>query len=116
MHDGHQLFEASNGNQGLELAVEKRPNIILLDLGLPDMSGLKVIKQLREWFQINSIIVLTALSEEQIKITALDMGADDFLTKPFAIGELRARIRVALRHLEIKRMRTNYLSNWRFKG
>ena len=80
----------------IEVGVRK-PDLVVLDLGLPDMDGVQVIKEIRSWSAI-PIIVLSARSSEQHKIEALDAGADDYLTKPFGIGELLARIRVALRH------------------
>jgi two-component system KDP operon response regulator KdpE len=95
--DGFKVVEAPNGREGLALASSHRPEIVLLDLGLPDMDGLEVIHRLREWTPV-PIIVLTARGKERDKIAALDAGADDYLTKPFDVGELLARIRVALRH------------------
>jgi two-component system KDP operon response regulator KdpE len=96
---GFKVVEAVTAQEGLSLASSHQPNVILLDLGLPDMDGLEVIKHLREWTDI-PIIVLTAREKEKDKIQGLDAGADDYLTKPFDIGELMARIRVAMRHLE----------------
>ncbi len=94
---GYRLLEATTAQQGLLQAVSQRPDLILLDLGLPDLDGLQVIHQLREWTAL-PIIVLSARGQEQDKITALEAGADDYLTKPFGVGELVARVRVALRH------------------
>ena len=88
---------AATGAEGLRLATLRQPDIVIADLGLPDMSGLDVIKRLREWF-VRPIIVLSARSQESDKVSALDSGADDYLTKPFGVGELLARLRVALRH------------------
>ena len=96
MH-GHSVIEAVNGQQGLSAILTHRPDVVFLDLGLPDMDGIEIIKQLREWSQV-PIIVLSVRHQEQIKIEALDLGADDYLTKPFSMGELMARMRVALRH------------------
>ena len=96
---GYNFVEASTAQQGLELAQEHKPNVILLDLGLPDMDGIQVIQALRAWTAI-PIIVISARDQERDKIKALDMGADDYLTKPFSVGELNARVRVALRHAE----------------
>src|SRR5437660_127349 len=93
----YRLVEADNGRQGLRLAAQHPPDLVILDLGLPDADGQNILQQLREWFQ-GPIIVLTARHQEQQKITALDHGADDYLTKPFSTGELLARMRVALRH------------------
>ncbi|MGZ3299057.1 MAG: response regulator [Asticcacaulis sp.] len=91
------LIEASNGSEGLRLASSQSPDVILLDLGLPDMDGVKIIQQVREWGR-TPIIVLSARSQDHDKIAALELGADDYLTKPFSAGELIARIKVALRH------------------
>ncbi|HLF28472.1 MAG TPA: response regulator transcription factor [Anaerolineae bacterium] len=88
---------ASRGEEGLALAAAQPPDVIILDLGLPDMSGIEVCQRLREWTQI-PIIVLSVRDSERDKVVALDRGADDYLTKPFGIEELLARIRVALRH------------------
>ncbi len=93
---GYKLIEASTGGDGLKLASEHRPEVIILDLGLPDMDGIEVAQQIREWSSV-PIIVLSARGQEQDKITALDAGADDYLTKPFGTGELLARIRAAQR-------------------
>ena len=94
---GFNVFDAETGKQGLvELGVRK-PDLVILDLGLPDMDGVEVIKAMRAWSPV-PIIILSARSGEQQKIDALDVGADDYLTKPFGFGELLARIRVALRH------------------
>ncbi|MDE3243185.1 MAG: response regulator [Nitrospirota bacterium] len=93
----YRLHEATTGQDGLAQAAARNPDLILLDLGLPDMDGLDVARRLREWATI-PIIVLTARGEEQSKIQALDLGADDYVTKPFSAGELLARMRVALRH------------------
>ncbi|MDD4922489.1 MAG: response regulator [Bacteroidales bacterium] len=93
----YKVFEAINAKEGLLQTTMTRPDVILLDLGLPDNGGLSVLKQLREWSTI-PVIVLTVQDDEQTKITALDGGADDYITKPFNTGELLARIRVTLRH------------------
>jgi two-component system, OmpR family, KDP operon response regulator KdpE len=91
------VFEAETGKQGIIEAGMRKPDLLILDLGLPDMDGVEVIKAVRAWSGI-PIIVLSARNHEQHKIDALDLGADDYLTKPFGFGELLARIRVALRH------------------
>lgn len=96
---GYSLIEASSGQEGLMLAATEKPEIIILDLGLPDMDGLDFTKQLREWCS-TPVIVLSARGQESDKISALDAGADDYLTKPFSTGELLARMRVAMRHAE----------------
>jgi two-component system KDP operon response regulator KdpE len=92
-----RLLEAETGEQGIRLAVQQPPDLVVLDLGLPDVDGQDVLKQLRQWLQA-PIIVLSARDQESQKVAALDNGADDYLTKPFSTGELLARIRVALRH------------------
>lgn len=94
---GFHLYEAVTGREGLAQAAARNPDIVLLDLGLPDLDGLDVIRRLREW-SAAPIIVLTARDQEQMKIAALDLGADDYVTKPFGVNELLARLRVALRH------------------
>src|SRR5215208_7984102 len=92
-----KVTTASRGKAGLALAVTNEPDLIILDLGLPDMDGVEVCSRLREWTQI-PIIILSVRDSERDKVAALDMGADDYLTKPFGIEELLARVRVALRH------------------
>lgn len=94
---GYTVFEAISGQEGLKAVITHRPDLIILDLGLPDIAGLKVLRQLREWSQ-TPIIILSVQEQEADKIAALDAGANDYLTKPFGIGELMARLRVALRH------------------
>jgi two-component system KDP operon response regulator KdpE len=94
---GYRVIEAANGNQGLVEASTRAPDLILLDLGLPDIDGVEVTRRLREWSR-TPIIVLSARGQEDDKIQALDAGADDYLTKPFGTGELLARMRVALRN------------------
>jgi two-component system KDP operon response regulator KdpE len=91
-----RLIEAETGEQAIRLAAQQPPDLVVLDLGLPDLDGQDVLKQLRQWLQI-PIIVLSARDQENQKVAALDAGADDYLTKPFSTGELLARIRVALR-------------------
>jgi two-component system KDP operon response regulator KdpE len=92
-----QVSEARNGQEGLALAASLEPELIILDLSLPDMDGVEVCKQIREWSRV-PIIVLSVRDSEHDKVKALDSGADDYLTKPFGIEELLARIRVGLRH------------------
>lgn len=94
---GYEFREALTGSEGLMKVGTDRPDLVILDLGLPDMDGLEVTKQLREWTAI-PIIVLSARGQEKDKVDALDAGADDYLTKPFGVPELLARTRVALRH------------------
>jgi two-component system KDP operon response regulator KdpE len=93
-----EINESSSGEDGVYQASIVHPDLIVLDLGLPDISGMEVLRRIREWSRI-PIIVLTAKDREEDKITALDSGADDYVTKPFSMGELVARIRVALRHV-----------------
>ena len=90
------LHEAESGHNGLSAAAALRPDVILLDLGLPDLDGIEVIRRIREWSQV-PIIVLSVREREDDKVAALDAGADDYLTKPFGVGELLARIRASLR-------------------
>jgi two-component system KDP operon response regulator KdpE len=94
---GFRLHEAATGKDGLTEAKAWNPDLILLDLGLPDLDGSEVIRQVREWTQ-TPIIVLSARDQEQAKVAALDLGADDYVTKPFGVKELLARTRAALRH------------------
>ena len=94
----YNYLVATSGNEAIMLAVSHKPDIILLDLGLPDMDGVEIIKNVREWSNI-PIIVISARSEDTDKIDALDFGADDYITKPFSVEELLARIRVATRRL-----------------
>jgi two-component system KDP operon response regulator KdpE len=101
-----RLIEAETGKDGIAKTVQWMPDIILLDLGLPDMDGIEVIKLLREWSKM-PIIVISAREQENDKIKALDGGADDYLTKPFGVGELLARIRVAVRHNVIQQSGQN---------
>lgn len=96
---GFRMEEALDGAGGLHLAAALRPDAILLDLGLPDMDGLEVLRRLRGWSPI-PVIILSARGQEEDKVRALDGGADDYLTKPFGTGELLARIRAALRRVE----------------
>jgi len=95
-HD-YRVIEADNARDGLRQAEDQHPDLVLLDLGLPDVDGLEVIRRLRDW-TTTPIIVVSARGREVEKVAALDAGADDYLTKPFSVGELLARIRVALRH------------------
>jgi two-component system, OmpR family, KDP operon response regulator KdpE len=90
------ILEAANGEEALSAAASEHPDIIILDLGLPDMDGVEVTRRLREWTQI-PILIVSVREQENDKIAALDAGADDYLTKPFGVGELMARLRVALR-------------------
>ena len=98
---GFTVYEAANGEEALNAVIADRPDIIILDLGLPEIDGVEVTWRLREWSQI-PIIILSVREAEQDKIAALDAGADDYLTKPFGTGELMARMRVAMRRLASK--------------
>ena len=95
--DGYRVLEARTGTDALAQAATRAPDLVVLDLGLPDIDGFEVVRRLREWSHV-PVLVLSARGQEQDKIRALDAGADDYITKPFAMGELLARIRVALRH------------------
>ena len=94
---GYRLFEAATGADGLVEVASRQPDIVIIDLGLPDMDGIDVIRRLREWSSA-PVIVLSARGQERDKVTALDAGADDYVSKPFGADELLARMRVALRH------------------
>jgi two-component system, OmpR family, KDP operon response regulator KdpE len=93
----YTLVEAATAREGLAQAASRTPDVILLDLGLPDGDGIDLTRRIREW-SIVPIVVISARGQEQDKVAALDAGADDYLTKPFGVGELLARLRVALRH------------------
>lgn len=94
---GYEVKETNCGQDGLREAAVYRPDLIILDLGLPDINGLEVLRQFREWSK-TPVVILSVKEQEQDKITALDTGADDYVTKPFSMGELLARVRTALRH------------------
>jgi two-component system KDP operon response regulator KdpE len=94
--NGYQVTQAETGQEGIVLAAQSRPEIILLDLGLPDIEGVEVLKRIREWSRV-PVIILSVRDRENDKIAALDAGADDYVTKPFSSGELLARLRTALR-------------------
>lgn len=97
--NGYRVFETETGQEALAKAEQLRPDFIILDMGLPDMDGLEVLKQLREWTKV-PIIILSVRDSDRDKVSALDAGADDYLTKPFSTDELMARMRVAQRHLQ----------------
>lgn len=94
----YKVYEAVTGAEALQKVIHKRPDLIILDLGLPDMTGIEVTESLREWSDI-PILILTVQEKEQTKIAALDAGADDYLTKPFGVGELMARLRAMIRRV-----------------
>jgi len=96
---GYRTVEAATGEEGITQAAMSRPAFIILDLGLPDLNGLEVLKRIREWSRAPAL-VLSVQDAEQEKIAALDAGADDYVTKPFSVGELLARLRVANRHAQ----------------
>ena len=94
--NGYEVHDAANGKDGIAQAAQCRPELILLDLGLPDLDGVEVLKRIREWSRV-PVIILSVRDRENDKIAALDAGADDFVTKPFSSGELLARLRTTLR-------------------
>lgn len=96
--EGYRLYESATGADGLVEVATRKPDVVIVDLGLPDMDGVQVIRQLREWTHV-PIIVLSARGGDRDKIDALDAGADDYVSKPFSAGELLARVRVGLRHM-----------------
>lgn len=106
----YTVLEAATGQEALVAADSERPDLVILDLGLPDMDGVEVTRRLREWTQI-PIIVVSVRDEEEEKVAALDAGADDYLTKPFGIGELMARMRVTLRRVATPDHETVYKSD-----
>jgi len=95
--NGYRVFDAATGHEGLVQAAQRKPDVILLDLGLPDLEGVDVLKRIREWSPV-PVIILSVRDQEQEKVAALDSGADDYVTKPFNSAELLARLRAALRH------------------
>ena len=95
--NGYRVTEAATGKEGIAEAAQRPPDVVILDLGLPDMEGVAVLKRLREWSRV-PVVVLSVRDREEDKIAALDNGADDYVTKPFSSGELLARLRVAQRH------------------
>lgn len=99
---GYQVIEAANANEGIQQVTAYTPDVVLLDLGLPDKDGIEVVRMLREWSRL-PIIVISARGQEASKVAALEEGADDYITKPFGASELVARIRVALRHAALMR-------------
>jgi two-component system, OmpR family, KDP operon response regulator KdpE len=94
---GHEVVTATNGEQGISQTAISSPDVVILDLGLPDVDGLAVCRRIRQWSEV-PILVLSAIGSEDRKVTALDSGADDYVTKPFGMAELEARIRAAMRH------------------
>lgn len=97
--NGYRVFDAATGQAGIAQAAQRRPDVILLDLGLPDLNGVEVLRRLREWSRV-PVIILSVRDREEDKVAALDAGADDYVTKPFNSAELLARLRAALRHAQ----------------
>ena len=97
--NGYYVFDAATGRDGVAAVAQRRPDVVLLDLGLPDMEGVEVLRRIRDWSRV-PVVVLSVRDREDDKISALDAGADDYVTKPFGVGELLARIRVVLRHAQ----------------
>lgn len=99
--NGYRVFDAVTGQDGLVQTAQRKPDVVLLDLGLPDLDGAAVLKRIREWSQV-PVIILSVRDQEEEKVAALDAGADDYVTKPFNSAELLARLRAALRHHQPK--------------
>ncbi|MFT8348668.1 response regulator [Clostridium saccharoperbutylacetonicum] len=112
---GFNYIETEKGIEAIALSMSHKPDLIILDLGLPDIDGIEVVKQVREWSKV-PIIIVSARENERQKIEALDKGADDYLTKPFGIGELLARIRVSLRHSAISNNENESTGTFNVKG
>jgi two-component system KDP operon response regulator KdpE len=98
--EGYRVVEAATAAEALDQIAAQRPDVVVLDLGLPDRDGVEVIREVREWSPV-PIVVLSVRDRESDKVSALEAGADDYLTKPFGVGELMARLRVALRHASV---------------
>ena len=107
---GYRVIEAASANEGIQQATAYTPDVVLLDLGLPDNDGIEVVKLLREWSTM-PILIISARGQEESKVAALDVGADDYITKPFGASALTARIRVALRHAALMRDTTTTTFN-----
>jgi two-component system KDP operon response regulator KdpE len=97
--NGYRVLDAATGEDGIAQAAQRKPDIVLLDLGLPDLDGVTVVKRLREWSRV-PVVILSVRDSEDDKVAALDAGADDYVTKPFSSAELLARLRAALRHAQ----------------
>lgn len=100
--EGYEVAEAVSVSDGVRATIEAHPNLVILDLGLPDGSGLDFVKQVREWSRV-PIIVLTVMDDEETKVRLLEAGADDYVTKPFGVAELIARVKVAFRHAQTEK-------------
>src|SRR5262249_2858371 len=107
--NGYHVIEAATGEEGISRAIEYQPNLVLLDLGLPDIDGVAVLRRIREWSQV-PILVVSVRNREDEKIRALDSGANDYITKPFSTGELLARLRVVRRYLQKPANQTTFTS------
>ena len=107
--EGYRVVESATGRRGVIDAGTHKPDLVIVDLGLPDLDGIEVVKRIREWSPV-PILILSARIHERSKVDALDAGADDYVTKPFGMGELLARVRVALRHAARSRVGTNILA------
>ncbi len=114
MANEYKVIECSTGKEAISLIPSHCPDVVLLDLGLPDMDGLTVLKEVRQWSEI-PIIIVSARGDEKSKVQALDLGADDYITKPFGTSELLARIRTAIRH-NIKSETVNNISSSTFRA
>ncbi|PJI08401.1 MULTISPECIES: response regulator [Clostridium] len=112
---GYKCIETDKGNEAIALSMSNNPDIIILDLGLPDIDGIEVVKKIREWSK-TPIIIVSARDNEHQKVEALDKGADDYLTKPFGISELLARIRVSLRHVKINKKEDKDLESFKVRN
>lgn len=112
---GYRILESSNGSDALALVMSYNPEIIILDLGLPDMDGIEVIRRIRQ-FKETPIIIVSARGQDRDKIDALDLGADDYITKPFSMGELLARVRVLLRRASRNKDIENVINNYSVDG
>lgn len=111
--NGFEVFEAGNGEDGIGETARCNPDLVLLDLGLPDMDGMTVLRRVREW-SVAPVLVVSVREKEDDKITALNSGADDYITKPFSPAELLARLRVAQRHVQPVENRTTFRSGQLF--
>lgn len=111
---GYKYIETDKGNEAISLSMSNNPDLIILDLGLPDIDGIEVISKVREFSDV-PIIIVSARANERQKVEALDKGADDYLIKPFGIGELLARIRVSLRHSMINKDKEEILSTFKVR-
>src|SRR5215469_18713482 len=107
--NGYQVVEAASGEEGIDQAIRHQPDLVLLDLGLPDIDGVTVLKRIREWSQV-PVLIVSVRGREDDKIKALDSGANDYITKPFSTGELLARLRVVQRYTQQPANRTIFSS------